>query len=88
MSSPPGDLLNRDFLARPSREVAPELLGCVLEHETAAGTVAVELTEVEAYEGVSDPASHSYRGRTARNAIMWGRPASSTCTSPTACTTA
>ncbi len=74
MPRPPGELLSRDFFARPSREVAPELLGCVLEHETPAGLVAVELTEVEAYEGVSDPASHSYRGRTARNAVMWGPP--------------
>jgi DNA-3-methyladenine glycosylase len=67
-------LLTRDFLARPAREVAPDLLGCVLERETAEGVVAVELTEVEAYEGLSDPASHSYRGRTPRNAIMWGPP--------------
>ena len=70
----PPELLAHGFLARPAREVAPELLGCVLEHETAEGLVAVELTEVEAYEGLIDPASHSYRGRTPRNAVMWGPP--------------
>jgi len=67
-------LLSRDFFARPSVEVAPDLLGCVLEHETADGLVAVELTEVEAYAGASDPASHAYRGRTRRNAVMFGPP--------------
>lgn len=55
-------------------EVAPELLGCVLEHETAAGLVAVELTEVEAYAGQTDPASHAYHGMTRRNAVMFGPP--------------
>jgi DNA-3-methyladenine glycosylase len=64
----------RDFFARHSVQVAPELLGCVLEHQTAAGLVAVELTEVEAYAGASDPASHAYRGKTARNAVMFGPP--------------
>jgi DNA-3-methyladenine glycosylase len=67
-------LLPRDFFARPSVEVAPDLLGCVLEHETADGLVAVELTEVEAYAGASDPASHAYRGQTRRNAVMFGPP--------------
>jgi DNA-3-methyladenine glycosylase len=67
-------LLPRDFFARPSIEVAPDLLGCVLEHETADGLVAVELTEVEAYAGASDPASHAYRGKTRRNAVMFGPP--------------
>ena len=67
-------MLPRDFFARPSVEVAPDLLGCVLEHETPAGLVAVELTEVEAYAGRSDPASHAYRGKTARNAVMFGPP--------------
>jgi DNA-3-methyladenine glycosylase len=64
----------REFFARTSVEVAPDLLGCVLEHETAEGLVAVELTEVEAYAGRADPASHAYRGRTARNAVMFGPP--------------
>jgi DNA-3-methyladenine glycosylase len=64
----------REFFARPSVAVAPDLLGCVLEHETAEGLVAVELTEVEAYAGQADPASHAYRGRTARNAVMFGPP--------------
>jgi DNA-3-methyladenine glycosylase len=67
-------LLPRDFFARPSVEVAPDLLGCVLEHETPDGLVAVELTEVEAYAGRSDPASHAYRGKTTRNAVMFGPP--------------
>ena len=57
-------------LARPVDEVAPTLLGAVLRH----GPVAVRLTEVEAYDGTSDPASHAYRGRTARNAVMFGPP--------------
>jgi len=67
-------LIPRDFFARFSVQVAPELLGCVIEHQTAAGLVAVELTEVEAYAGASDPASHAYRGKTARNAVMFGPP--------------
>jgi DNA-3-methyladenine glycosylase len=67
-------LVSRDFLARHAVEVAPELLGCVLEHETTAGLVAVELTEVEAYAGQTDPASHAYRGMTPRNAVMFGAP--------------
>jgi DNA-3-methyladenine glycosylase len=66
--------LSRGFFGRHAVQVAPELLGCVLEHETAAGLVAVELTEVEAYAGLSDPASHAYRGKTQRNAAMFGPP--------------
>jgi DNA-3-methyladenine glycosylase len=54
--------------------VAPDLLGLVLEHETADGLVAVMLSEVEAYAGALDPASHSFRGKTGRNAVMFGPP--------------
>jgi DNA-3-methyladenine glycosylase len=68
------EVLARDFFDRPADEVAPALLGCVLEHETDEGLVAVELTEVEAYAGETDPASHAYRGMTGRNAVMFGPP--------------
>ncbi|MEU3049866.1 DNA-3-methyladenine glycosylase [Streptomyces sp. NPDC006984] len=61
-----------DFLARPAEEVAPTLLGSVLTCRTAEGTVSVVLTETEAYSGTADPASHAYRGRTPRNAAMFG----------------
>jgi DNA-3-methyladenine glycosylase len=70
----PDGLLPREFLSRPAPEVAPGLLGCVLERESPEGLVAVALTEVEAYNGEEDPASHAYRGRTARNAVMYGPP--------------
>lgn len=56
-------------LTCPVEEVAPALLGTVL----MAGGVSVRLTEVEAYGGHgADPASHAHRGRTPRNAAMFG----------------
>lgn len=68
-------VLDRAFLKRPSVEVAPALLGAVLRHTTDAGTVAVRLTEVEAYVGQGiDPGSHAFRGKTRRNASMFGEP--------------
>ena len=67
-------LLPRETFARDAVEVAPALLGCVLEHDTPEGLVAVALTEVEAYHGQADPASHAYRGQTPRNAVMFGPP--------------
>jgi DNA-3-methyladenine glycosylase len=57
-------------LTGPVDQVAPTLLGATLRH----GEVAVRLTEVEAYDGPTDPASHAHRGRTARNTVMFGPP--------------
>jgi DNA-3-methyladenine glycosylase len=59
-------------LSRPVLEVAPMLLGAVLTTRLPDGVVSVRLTEVEAYDGTSDPGSHAFRGRTARNAVMFG----------------
>ena len=64
---------DRALLARPACEVAPELLGWRLSHTTGEGTVTVVLTEVEAYMGADDPASHAYRGPTPRNVVMFGK---------------
>ena len=50
--------------------VAPQLLGCVITHNG----VSVRLTEVEAYLGSNDSAAHTYRGKTERNAAMFGPP--------------
>ncbi len=59
--------------------VAPRLLGGVLRTEVGGESVALRITEVEAYHGqgtgdVPDPGSHARMGRTARNATMWGEP--------------
>ena len=66
--------LPRNFFDRPATEVAPDLLGCILWHASPAGLVATRLVEVEAYRGEIDPASHAFRGRTARNSVMFGPP--------------
>ncbi len=66
--------LSREFFDRPATQVAPDLLGCVLAHRSAPGLVAAELVEVEAYLGGDDPPSHAFRGKTARNEVMFGVP--------------
>ncbi len=57
-------------LSGPVATAAPTLLGATLRHRG----VAVRITEVEAYDGPNDPASHAYRGPTARNLVMFGPP--------------
>ncbi len=56
------------FFARPVLEVARDLIGCTFLCDGVGG----RLVEVEAYRAVDDPASHAYRGRTTRNAAMFG----------------
>jgi DNA-3-methyladenine glycosylase len=61
--------LARSFYRRDPRLVAPELLGKVL----VRGGTSARIVEVEAYCGGEDPGSHAFRGRTNRNATMFGR---------------
>jgi DNA-3-methyladenine glycosylase len=72
--APESTPLARAFFNRPVLEVAPDLLGRVLVRSTPHGPIALRLTEVEAYAGPDDPGSHAYRGRSDRNAVMFGPP--------------
>jgi DNA-3-methyladenine glycosylase len=67
-------VLPASFYARPTVQVARDLLGCIVEHTTPAGLVAAVIVETEAYVGQDDPACHAHVGRTRRNAVMWGAP--------------
>ncbi len=72
---PAATRLGRDFYARPTLEVAPELLGKVLVHRQGRLSCALRIVEVEAYLGEGeDPASHAHRGPTARNRNMFATP--------------
>jgi DNA-3-methyladenine glycosylase len=61
--------LGREFFARSVHDVAPDLIGCTLLVEGVGGPIV----EVEAYDQ-QDPASHCFRGQTARNRSMFGPP--------------
>jgi len=68
---PPGRVLTAEFFARPSEQVAPDLIGKIV---WALGRGGGRLTEVEAYLPKDDPACHAARGMTRRNAAMFGPP--------------
>jgi DNA-3-methyladenine glycosylase len=73
LPSPPSSATTRtlgtEFFARSVHEVAPELIGATLLVDGVGGTIV----EAEAYDQ-EDPASHGFRGRTRRNAAMFGPP--------------
>ena len=70
--------IERRFFAEPPETVAPLLLGKLLARRTPDGWLAGRIVEVEAYYGphsaIPDPAAHSFRGVTPRNAVMFGPP--------------
>ena len=66
--------LPRAFYARPTLQVARDLIGKVLVHRTRAGMTSGVIVEVEAYVGESDPACHAAPGPTTRNAPLYGSP--------------
>lgn len=77
MAAPPrsfGAVLPAAFYRRPTLEVARDLLGATLVHETHAGVVAGRVVEVEAYIGESDPGCHAAAGPTARNQPLYEDP--------------
>lgn len=67
-------VLPRSFYDRDPRVVGPDLLGKVLVRREGRKTLAARIVEVEAYLGADDPAAHASIGRTARNAVLFGRP--------------
>ena len=73
---PPGRVhwLKAEFFDRDPRRVARALLGKLLIRKTPRGVLAGRIVETEAYLGENDEAAHSFAGKTARNAVLFGPP--------------
>ena len=69
---PPGEVLPPGFYDRETERVARDLLGAILECETADGLAAGRIVETEAYLGADDPACHAVVGRTQRTWHLFG----------------
>lgn len=65
-------VLPRKFFKRTALEVAPDLLGKYLVRRTDGKVTRMMITEVEAYDGFEDKASHASRGKTPRTSVMFG----------------
>ncbi len=68
------DLVSRSFYEDDTRVVTKEILGKLLVRSSSEDLIMGRIVETEAYRGVDDPASHSFRGRTRRNEVMFGKP--------------
>ena len=81
------NILDRKFYHRDTLRVARELLGKKLVRRFNGLELSGMIVETEAYCGQADSACHAHRGKTQRNAVMFGKPGMPTFILRTACTT-
>ena len=69
---PSAHIIEREFYSRNTVDVAKDLLGKILVRVIDGKVISGAIVESEAYRSTDDPASHSYRGKTERNSVMFG----------------